>query len=93
LHSSTLSERYKNQCKQMWAFLDVVDANVCMLERTHESRLFCALFMVCPGRAVSCNRHDCSRQSMQRMQNTWRIGTGLCLNARIEMQFSKQLLS
>jgi len=23
LHSTTLSERYKNQCEQMWTYLDV----------------------------------------------------------------------
>jgi len=56
-----------------------VNANVCMLERTRGSRLFCALYMLCPGSAVSWNRRHCNRQSMQRVQNTWSIGTGLCL--------------
>jgi len=28
---------------------------------------------------------DCNRQSMQRAQNTWSIGTGLRLNARTQM--------
>ena len=56
-----------------------VNANVCMLERTRGSRLLCALYMLCPGSAVSWNRRHCNRQSMQRVQNTWSIGTGLCL--------------
>ena len=62
------------------------NANVCVFERTHESRL-CLLrsCMVCPGSAVSWNRQDCDRQSIQRMQNTWSIGTGLCLSARSRM--------
>jgi len=37
--------------------------------------IFCALCMVCPGRAVSWNRQDCNRQSMQVVQNTWSVGT------------------
>jgi len=32
--------------------------------------VFCALCMVCPGSAVSWNRHGCNRQSMQQVQNT-----------------------
>jgi len=40
--------------------------------------VFCALCMVRPGKALSWNRQDCNRQSMQRVQNTWSIGTGLC---------------
>jgi len=51
------------------------------------------LYMVCPGSAVNWNRHDCNRQSMQRVQNTWSIGTGLCSIARIQLYFSKQPLS
>jgi len=47
--------------------------------------VFCALCMVCPGRAVSWNGQDCNRQSMQRVQNTWSIGNGLCLNAQTQM--------
>jgi len=62
-----------------------VNADVCVFERTHESRLFCALYMVCLGSAVRWNRQDCNRQSMQRVQNTWSIPTGLCLNARTQM--------
>jgi len=46
--------------------------------------VFCALFMVWQGSAVSWNRQDCNRQSIQRVQNTWSIGTGLCLNARTQ---------
>jgi len=38
-----------------------------------------------PRNAVSWNRQDRNRQSMQRMQNTWSVGTGLCLNARTQM--------
>jgi len=37
--------------------------------------VFYALCMVCPGSAVSWNRQDCIRQSMQRVQNAWSIGT------------------
>jgi len=29
------------------------DTNVCVFERTHESRVFCALYTVCLGRAVA----------------------------------------
>jgi len=49
-----------------------VDANVCTLERTHDnsSTVFRALCMVCPGTAISWNRQDCKRQSMERVQNT-----------------------
>jgi len=47
--------------------------------------VFCALCMVCPGSAVSWHRQDCNRQSMPRVQNTRRIGTGLCLNVRTQM--------
>jgi len=32
--------------------------------------VFCALCMVCPGSAVSWNRQDCNRQSIQQVQNT-----------------------
>ena len=48
---------------------------------------------VYPGSAVSWNRQDCDRQSMQRVQNTWSIGTGLCLTVRTQMQFSKEPFS
>jgi len=47
--------------------------------------VLCALCMVCPGSAVSWNRQDCNRQSMQRVQKTCSVGTGLCLNARAQM--------
>jgi len=46
---------------------------------------FCALCLVCPGTAVSWNRQDCNRQSMQRMQNTWSHGASLCSNGQIHM--------
>jgi len=67
-----------------------VNANVCIFERTRESRLFCAPYMFCPGSAVSCNRPYCKRQSMRWVQNNWSTGTGLCLNARTQMYFPKQ---
>jgi len=41
-----------------------VNANMCLFEGTHESRLFCALYMVWQSNAVSRNRQDCNRQSM-----------------------------
>jgi len=41
-----------------------------VFERTHESRLFCGLYIVCLGSAVSWNHQDGNRQSMQRVQNT-----------------------
>jgi len=47
--------------------------------------VFCALCMVCAGSAVSWNREDCNRQSMQRVHNTWSVGAGLCLNSRTQM--------
>jgi len=55
--------------------------------------IFCALCMVSPGSALSWNCQGCNRQSMQRVQNTLSIGTGLCLNAMIQMYFSKQPFS
>ena len=49
-----------------------------------------ALCMVCPGcAAVSWNCQDRNRQSMQRVQNTWSIETGLCLYTLTQMYFSK----
>jgi len=58
----------------------------CLIEHVREviDYVFCALCMVCPGSAVSWNRQDYNRQSMQRVQTTWSIGTGLCLNARTQ---------
>jgi len=38
-----------------------VNVNVCVFGRTPESRLFGALYMVCPGSAVSWNRQECNR--------------------------------
>ena len=55
--------------------------------------VFCALCMVCPGSAFSWNSQDCNRESMQRVQNTWSIGTGLGQNAQTQMLFSKQRFS
>ena len=37
------------------------------------------------GHRCSWNRQDCNRQSTQRVQNTWLIVTGWCLNARTQM--------
>jgi len=53
----------------------------CLKEHMREviTYVFCALYIVFPGSAVSWNRQDCNRLSMQRVQNTWSIGTGLCL--------------
>jgi len=67
----------------------------CLKEHMREviDYVFFALCMVCPGSAVSWNRQDFNRQSMQRVQNTWSIGTGLLLNALAQMQFSKQPFS
>ena len=48
-----------------------------------------SITMVCPGSAVCWNRQRCNRQSMQQVQKTWSIGTGLLLNALTQM-FSKQ---
>jgi len=46
--------------------------------------VFCALCVVCPGSALSWNRQNCNRQSVQRVQNTWSVGTNLCLKARTQ---------
>jgi len=70
-----------------------VNANMCMFERTHESPLVCSLYKVCQRSTLSWNRQDCNRKSMQRAQNTWSIGTGLCLIARKQILFSKQPFS
>jgi len=69
-------------------------ANVCVSkEHMGVDYAFCALCMVWPGSTVSLNRQGCNRQSMQRVQNTWSIRTGLCLNARTQIEFSKQPFS
>jgi len=47
--------------------------------------VFCAFCMIFPDSAVSWNHQDRNRQSMQRVQNAWSIGTGLCSNARTQM--------
>jgi len=49
--------------------------------------VFCAPYMVSPGSAVSWNRQDYNRQSMQRVKNTWSSGAGLCLNFRTQSSF------
>jgi len=52
--------------------------------------VFCALCMVCPGRAVSWNCPDCNRQSMQGMPNIWSIVTAWsvlkCLDTNVVFQ-------
>jgi len=55
--------------------------------------VFCVLCMVCPGSAVSWNCQDCNRQSMQRVQNSWSIRIGQCLNAWTQMKSFKQPFS
>jgi len=47
----------------------------------------------CPGSAVSWHRQACNWQSMPRVQSTWSTGTGLWLNTRTRIQFSKQTFS
>jgi len=51
----------------------------CLKEHMTVHHVFCALCMVYPVSAVSWNRQNYSRQSMQRVQNTWSIGISLCL--------------
>jgi len=36
--------------------------------------VFCALYSVCLGRAISWHRQDRNRQSMQRVQGTGKLG-------------------
>jgi len=66
--------------KHIFAFV-LMTMRECLKEHMREvmDYVFCALCLVCPGRAASCHRHDCNRQSTQRVQNTWSIGTGLCI--------------
>jgi len=45
--------------------------------------VFCGLFMVCPGSAVSWNRQDCNRQSLQRGQLDWDWSVSKCLDTNI----------
>ena len=69
---------------------------MCTLEKRMREVIdcvFCALCMVFLGRAVIWHRQDCNRQSMQRVQITWSIGTALCQNARTQIWFSKQTFS
>jgi len=72
--------------KHIFAFM-LMHMCACLKERTREviGHLLCPLCMVCQGSVVSWNRQGCNRQSMQRVQNTWSIGTCLCLNARTQM--------
>jgi len=57
----------------------------CLKEHMRVDYVFCVLCVVCPGSAESWNCQDCSRQSMQRVQNTRSVGTGLCLNAQTQI--------
>jgi len=64
----------------------VLNANVCVFAKhMRVDYVFCALCMVCSSSAVNWNRQDCNRQSMQGVQNTWSIGTGLWFNTRTQM--------
>jgi len=64
-----------------------VNANLCVCLKEHMTVhcVFCALFMVCLGSAVSCNRQTATDKAFQRVQNSWSIGSSLCLNARTQM--------
>jgi len=44
-----------------------VNANVCVFEWTHASRLFYALYVVCLGSTLSWNRQDCNRWSAKHL--------------------------
>jgi len=70
--------------KHIFAFV-LMQMRACLKKHMKVDCVFCAYCMVCPDSAVSWNRKDRNRQSMQRVQNTWSIGTGLCLNARTQM--------
>jgi len=78
--------------KHIFAFV-LLQMCACLKEQMRVNCVFCALCMVCPGSADSWNRQGCNRQSMQRVEDTWSIGTGLFLNAQTQMQFSKQPFS
>jgi len=54
--------------KHIFAFV-LMQMCACLKEHMRVDYVFCALCMVCPGRAVSWNCQDCNRQSMQRVQN------------------------
>jgi len=77
--------QWQQRARRVWSAVAISDEinKVKMREAAH--CVFCALCMVCPGSPVSSNRQDCNRQSMQWVQNTWSIGTCLCLNARLQM--------
>jgi len=70
--------------KHIFAFA-LMQMCACLKEHLTVHYVFCALCMVYPVSAVSWNRQDCNRQNMQRVQNTWSIGTGLCFDARTQM--------
>jgi len=71
--------------KHIFAF---VLMQMCACLKEHMRVDFCALYIVCLGSTVSWNRQDCNRQSMQRVQNTWLIGTGLrkCSDINVVVQ-------
>jgi len=70
--------------KLIFAFV-LMQMCACLKEHIIVNYVFCALCMVFPGSVVSWNRQDYNRQSMQRVQNTWSIETGLLLNALTQM--------
>ena len=76
----------KGVLNHIFAFV-LMQMCACLKEHMREAidYVFCALCVVCSGSTVSWNRPDSNRQGMQRVQNTWSIGTGLCLNARTQM--------
>ena len=71
--------------KHIFAF---VLMQMCVCLKEHMRVDFCALDIVCLGSTVSWNRQGCNRQSMQRVQNTWLIGTGLrkCSDINVVVQ-------
>jgi len=70
--------------KHIFAFV-LIKMCACLKEHMRVDNVFCALCMICPGSAVSWNRQVCNRQSMQRVQNTWSIGTSMLLSALTQM--------
>jgi len=56
--------------KHFFAFV-LMQMCACWKEHMTVHCVFCALCMVYPGSAVSWNRQDCNRQSMQRVQMLW----------------------
>jgi len=78
--------------KHIFAFV-LMQMCACLKEHMRVDCVFCVLCMHCPGSAVRWNRLGCNRHSMQRVEHTWSIGAGPFLNARTQIQFSKQPFS